>query len=106
MTVYWLSYRIEEDLTGDQRRQALITEVDNQATPNLVWHETTSFIVFDSPNDIDGLVQALRSTIDPNVDHFLIREMERSRARICGLIRDNVIFPLMSRQGKTYLKRV
>lgn len=106
MTVYWLSYRIEEDSMGDQRRQALVNEVKYQATPNLFWHETTSFIVFGSPNHIDGLAQAFKAIIDPRVDHFVIREMERSRARICGQIRDNIIFTLMSRQGNHYLVRV
>ena len=106
MTVYWLSYRIEEDLTGDQRRKALVDEIAAQATPGLIWHETTSFIVFDSSNKIDGLAQAFRATIDPRVDHFLIREMEAARARICGRIRSNAIFQLMSRKGRTYLVRV
>jgi hypothetical protein len=107
MTVYWLSYRIEEDDTGDERRRALLEMVDLYATSNSVWHETTSFVVFDSDRGIDTLSGQFKLAIDPKKDHFLIRRMDSQAARICGHIKDIRIFQLMlDKNGKTYLKQV
>jgi hypothetical protein len=107
MAVYWLSYRIHEDETGDERRENLVNEVQNGLTLTDYWHETTSFIVFNSTARIDVLARRFKSQIDPKVDLFLMRAMESKLAYICGHYQDLDIFNLMVRgNGSTYLRPI
>jgi hypothetical protein len=104
MTSYWLSYRIADDIqhhpTYEQRYKAL-TDALSKHIDGLCWSETTSFIVFESHDDINAIAQSLESAIDTRYDLFLIRELERQSAIICGFNSDGEIHKLMP-----YLKKL
>lgn len=107
MSVYWLSYRIEEDTTGDERRENLVNEIQNDVATARFWHETTSFIVFENSKRIDVLARIFKTLIDPRVDVFLIRAMERKAAYICGNWSDRDIITLMvNPNGSSYLRQI
>ena len=104
MTAYWLSYRIADDLqhrrTYEQRYKDLIDAL-NKHIDGLCWSETTSFIVFKSHDDITTIAQSLGTAIDQSYDLFIIRELEKQSAIICGFNSDNEIHKLMP-----YLKKL
>jgi hypothetical protein len=103
MTSYWLSYRIADDRqhhpTYEQRYKDLI-DARNKHIDGLCWSETTSFIVFESHDDIATIAQSLAAAIDQSYDLFLIRDLEK-QAIICGFNLDNEIYKLMP-----YLKKL
>jgi hypothetical protein len=107
MAVYWLSYRIEEDATGDERREKLVNEIQFDIATTRYWLETTSFIVFENSKRIDVLAHRFRDIIDQRVDGFLMRAMERRVAYICGNWSDQDIITLMvNPNGSTYLRQI
>jgi hypothetical protein len=65
------------------------------------WVEATSFLAFESGAAIMPLVAECKKAIAPSHDVFLMREMDRQSAVICGKNDDQAIFKLMP-----YLKKV
>ena len=109
MTVYWLSFRLGNETTSKgsyaDRYDALKLALGMASGEG--WEEVTSFVVFESALSIDDVGQVAKGAIDPNVDLFLLREMERQSARICGNNGDPDISKLMIRaDGTTYLRRI
>ena len=97
MTVYWTSFRIANVTVGgqsyDQRYAALQEAVRVHVTK--WWLEPISFIAFSSEHSINSIATACKRAIDPSYDLFLIREMDRKSAIICGKNDDDDIFDLM-----------
>jgi hypothetical protein len=105
LTVYWLSSRLLDDKNYAKRHGNFLKVV--KALDSNYWHETTSFIVFESSHSITAIARALKKVIDPKVDHFLIRMMESKSARICGPIPNRRIFDLLlDEKAQTYLQVV
>ena len=109
MTVYWLSYRLEDRSTRTgtygQRHDALMLVLETVSS--IRWTQTTSFAVFSSDLPIVPAGMAFRAAVDPEVDVFLLREMDGRSAVICGKNRDNGIRRLMlGPDGATYLREV
>jgi hypothetical protein len=65
------------------------------------WVEATSFLAFESGAAIMPLVAECKKAIAPSHDVFLMREMDRQSAVICGKNDGQAIFKLMP-----YLKKV
>jgi hypothetical protein len=103
MAALWLTFRIADrtvgSLTYDDRLKALQEAVRLRASK--WWRKPTSFIAFESSEDIGTLASACKSAIAPSHDLFLIREMDRQSAIICGNNDDDDIFKLMP-----YLKKL
>lgn len=108
MTVYWLSFRVEDISTakGDwqKRYDGLIEAL--QTVQTKYWDRTTSLCVFESPYKIDDVVAELKKPLSMQHDLILIREMNNRVARISGKNDDSDIYSLMSYQGITYLLAV
>jgi hypothetical protein len=59
---------------------------------HLCWDEPTSFFAFSSAYAIDVVALACKLAIAPSADMFLIREIDRQEARVCGLVLNRTIF--------------
>jgi len=92
MAVYWMSFRLKDDPTYEQRYQGLYDAV--QSVSSKWWIEATSFIVFESDLIIDGLVKAIKSVVDKD-DLVIIGMPEFKSARLIGNTEDKDIFLLM-----------
>jgi hypothetical protein len=103
MAAYWITFRIADHNAGnrsyDDRYKDLQETIRLRASK--WWLKPTSFIAFESANDIDTLAAACKGAIAPNYDLFLIREMDTKSAIICGNNDDNDIYLLMP-----YLKKL
>jgi len=97
LTIYWITFRIEDEVVGgkswDDRHNALVATIDRNSIR--WWRETTSFIAFESTSSIDGLAYKFKAAIAPSTDLFLIGEMGAKPARICGRFTDRSIFEFM-----------
>ena len=109
MSVFWLTFRLHEQTTSkgsyEERYDALVAKLQELST--LTWANTTSFVVFESASSIAALGQAFKGAVDPKVDLFLMRAMERKQAVICGSNDDPDIYDLMvDANGTTYLTEI
>lgn len=97
MAVHWLTFRIDTRTIGnrtyDNRRTALYQAVADNTSK--WWIEPTSFLAFESSNDIRTIASACKAAIAPAYDVFLIREMDAKSALICGKVEESAIFELM-----------
>lgn len=82
MTHYWVSFRIADNATYNKRYGEFIDAVNECGTG--FWEGPTSFIAIISGLDIDILGAALKATLDPRVDMFVLREIGRDNTRHCG----------------------
>ena len=103
MTVYWLTFRLENATIGgktyEARYQALVDTLQKLTTR--WWVKPTSFFAFESASSIENIAVACKRAIAPSHDLFLVREMDTKNALICGNNDDADIFALMP-----YLKKV
>lgn len=93
MATYWLSFRIADDATYEDRYNALVASVNTASTK--WWVETTAFLVFSSEMSIDDLSARIKRTINPAKDIVLIGMPDFKSARIIGAYQDPDIFELM-----------
>lgn len=102
MATYWITFRIEYEEVGgksyQQRYDAFIDKLDALSTK--WWPETTSFVAFESSYGIDALTAALKASIMPSKDLFLIRAMDNKEARVVGANSNPNIHEMMD-----YLKK-
>lgn len=103
MATYWITFRIEQRTVNGrsyaERYEALQQAVLGSATR--YWQEPTSFIAFETSASIDAVSTVCKASIAPSHDLFLVREMDKQNARICGQNGDKDIQDLMP-----YLKAI
>jgi hypothetical protein len=90
---YWLSFRIADDATYEDRYNALVGSINSVSSK--WWVDTTAFFVFRSETNIDDLATRIKSTINPTKDIVLIGMPDFKSARIIGAYQDPDIFDLM-----------
>jgi hypothetical protein len=93
MTTYWLSFRLHENSTYEERYAALENIVLSNSS--MYWKETTSFIVFSSNISIQSVAASIKRVINPKIDLFLIRILDTKSAIICGNNQDQDIYKLI-----------
>ncbi|MGY3532237.1 hypothetical protein [Bradyrhizobium sp. USDA 4452] len=89
MAVYAVSFRFEEDASGDERRRDFVGYVRREAAA--LWEDTTSFLVVRTGVPIDRFsVQLIAETrFDPAKDLLLVVDISDAKfARIGGKIKD------------------
>jgi hypothetical protein len=103
MTVYWITFRISEQTVSGRTYEDRYMQLTETIRVNCTqwWVEATSFLAFESAAEMTPLVAECKKAIAPSHDVFLMREMDRQRAVICGKNDDQAIFKFMS-----YLKKV
>ena len=97
MTTYWITFRIADVAVAgrsyEDRYNSLIKIVtDNSPT---WWGQTTSYLAFNSDQGLDSIAAKFKAAIAPSHDLFLLREMDKQSARICGKNDDEDIYDLM-----------
>jgi hypothetical protein len=92
MAVYWISFRLHEDSTYDDRYKKLYAAA--QKIGSKWWVDTSAFIVLDSAQSVDQVAAAVKAAIGPN-DVALIGMPEFKTARLIGQTKDQDIFELM-----------
>lgn len=63
LKTYWLSFRVKEDTTGQDRRGALYEYIEEISGE--YWDSTTSFLIFDSDRTILQICAGLSKKLDP-----------------------------------------
>lgn len=82
MADHWLTFRLADDRTYQDRYDALITAVNKAGTG--FWDGPTSFIAIRTPDDIDALGRKLKTAIDPQKDLIVIRQIGKDNTRYAG----------------------
>lgn len=97
MAAYWITFRIADvtvsGRTYEDRYNALVKTVTENSTK--WWGETTSYYAFTSSQGIDAVAAKCKAAIASSHDLFLVREMDKKSARICGKNDDKDIYDLM-----------
>lgn len=87
-TKYWLSFEVSKKAsskgTDGVRRQSLYSAIDVYDDNH--WDETTSFVLFEAPDDIDVVGRAIVKGLDETLDKIVIRKVASSTARYWGEI--------------------
>ena len=93
MSAYWLPFRIEDDLTSDDRRQELYDEIAKLIPTNQdYWVEPTSFIAFKSSKSIDAIKSLIETIIDTDKDIVLLVRIGYKSYRLIGNYSDEDVF--------------
>jgi len=86
MPVYWVTFRLADRASSEVSKeevlgqfQAVLSELTDK-----VWAEPAAFIVFEAVPSIEVVASLLRDAIDPARDMFLLHEIDREDAIICG----------------------
>lgn len=95
MATYWLSFRIADDAGYSDRYDKLIETVKALKTGNNWWFETTSFFIFDSEHNADGIAASVKKAISPTVDIAILGMTDFKTARAIGAVKDQDIFTLV-----------
>jgi hypothetical protein len=93
MAIYWLTFRLQEDADYDDRYQALVDAIQRITTR--WWVEPSSFMLFESSRDIDGVAASVKAAIAESKDLVLIGMPDYKTARLIGKSDDDDIFKLM-----------
>ena len=93
MTVYWISFRINNDPGRAERLYALTKAI--HAYKKRYWDRTESFVLFESVHSMDFLVDVFKGHLNPRTDLFLLRELDSPSAVIFGLNTDPDLLALM-----------
>lgn len=103
MATYWITFRLADRTVGNRTYDARLKDLQEavRLRASKWWLKPTSFIAFESADDIGTLAAACREAIAPTHDLFLIRAMDKMSAIICGNNDDGDIFVLMP-----YLKKL
>ncbi len=97
MPVYWVTFRFDEQASGERSRDERVAEfhaVLSELTDK-IWAEPAAFIVFQAAPSIEVVASLLRDAIDPASDMFLLHEIDREDAIICGTYSDTDILVFM-----------
>jgi len=97
MPVYWVTFRLGDRASSEVSKdevlgefQAVLSELTDK-----VWAEPAAFIVFEAAPSIEVVASLLRDAIDPARDMFLLHEIDREDAIICGDYADPDILVFM-----------
>lgn len=93
MAVYWISFRLEDDATYSERRDALYDVVSRRVKQ--WWVDTTSFIVADIETSIDSLASEFKKVATSKGDLVLIGMPGFKDGRITGGSFDQYILQLV-----------
>ena len=93
MATFWMTHRLEDDANYAQRYDNLVEAVRKISTK--WWVEPTSFLLFSSERDIDGVAAVVKTAINPRVDMALIGMPDFKSARVVGASADQDLFELM-----------
>jgi hypothetical protein len=93
MAVYLLTFRLNEDSDYAARYDRLVEAV--RETSKGWWVESTSFILFDSDQNIDDLAATVKANLKPAVDLALVGMRDYKSARAIGAITDDDLYVLM-----------
>ncbi|MCA0058387.1 MULTISPECIES: hypothetical protein [unclassified Mesorhizobium] len=93
MATYWLSFRLQDDRTYNQRYENLTETVERLSTK--WWVEASSFIVFASEAGIDKIASEIADVIYIDTDLVIVGMPEFKSARLIGHHEDDDIFELM-----------
>ena len=93
MAVYWLTFRLHEDQSYAQRYDNLVDAIDKLSTK--WWTQSSSFILFESATNIDGVAAAAKQAVKPTTDIVLIGMPDYKSARVIGSA-NQTLFDLMS----------
>jgi hypothetical protein len=96
---YWLTFRIHEDATYEQRRDRLYAAINDIAAP--WWVEPTSFIAFASETSADMIAAKVKAAFNPVTDIALLGMTDFKTARLIGNSKDPDIYALIP-----FLKKV
>jgi hypothetical protein len=96
---YWLTFRIHDDASYEQRRDRLYEAIRTIASK--WWVEPTSFIAFASTQSADAIAARIKSAFNPKTDLALLGMSDYKAARLIGNSEDSDIFDLTP-----FLKRV
>lgn len=93
METFWISFRIADTNTYNDRYEALIETIRSVASK--WWLEPSSFIVFSSSQKIDNIAASLKEAIDPEIDLAILGMPDYKSVRLVGLTEDPDIFKLI-----------
>lgn len=97
MATYWITFRIADVTVAgrsyEDRYNALVKIVTD--TSPKWWGQTTSYLAFTSDQSIGSIATKFKAAVAPSHDLFLLREMDKQSARICGKNDDRDIYDLM-----------
>ena len=97
MSAFWITFCIADARVGSRDyRERYCALVDTLRADSLFWwDEPTSYVAFESNFTIQEIAKRCKSAIAPTHDLFLIREMDKQAALICGKNSNQDIYKLM-----------
>ena len=93
MADYWIAFRLKENLTYEERREALTSAI--KASSSVYWDEAPSFCFIRSNTPIDELAGELGFAIDERTDLVLISEVAGGDSRYVGKPDDQDLFQFL-----------
>ena len=97
MATYWITFRIADATVSgrsyEERYNALVKLITDNSPK--WWGQTTSYLAFTWDQSIESIAGKCKAAIAPSHDLFLIREMDKQSARICGKNDDKDIYELV-----------
>lgn len=94
MAVFWITFRIADDDTYVERYTALVDAIKGNSSK--FWEEATSFILFESAQNMAGITERVKAAIDDSRDLVLIGMPDFKSATVIGPVADQDLFKLMS----------
>jgi len=97
MPVYWVTFRLDEQASGDKPKEQRLAEFQSvfAELTDKVWAEPAAFVVFEAAPSMEVVASLLRDAINPATDMFLLHEIDREDAIICGTYSDPDILLFM-----------
>jgi hypothetical protein len=93
MASYWTTFRIHNDASYRTRYDNLVEAV--RSISSKWWVDPTSFLLFESSKDINGVAAAVKAAINTGTDMALIGMPDFKDARLVGQTGDQDLFALM-----------
>jgi hypothetical protein len=93
MTVYLVSFHINEDSGSVERRYALTKAIHTHQ--KRYWDRSDGMVLFESVHSMDFLIEVFKRHLNPRADLFLLRELEAPVAALYGNNTDPDLMTLM-----------
>lgn len=93
MKTYYITFRLEQDATYNDRWKRLVDAIDGISTR--WWVEPTSFFLFESGHSIDQVAAVAKAAINVNKDVVLVGMVDYKGARVVGKANSRAVFDLM-----------
>lgn len=94
MGVFCLSFHLNDDGAGQQRKFALMRAV--QSVQRRYWDRTDNFVIFETAHTLDFLGSRFKTEIDAKLDLLLLFDVGGSGdAVICGNNTDRDVFSML-----------